>query len=343
MIRLLARLGILTLCASALLLSACSASTPEGAQASSVTLLNASYDPTRELFVAYNKAFANHWKQKTGQNLRITQSHGGSGKQARAVIDGLQADVVTLALAGDVDALVTQGKLLAADWEERLPEHSAPYTSTIVFLVRKGNPKGIKDWGDLAREGVAVVTPNPRTSGGARWNYLAGWSWALKQPAGTDAKAKEFLRSVYRNTPVLDTGARAALTTFAQRGVGDVLISWENEAYLALKEFGSNRFEVVTPTISILAEPSVAVVDRVVLKRGTKAVAEEYLKYLYSTEGQEIVARNFYRPRDAQVAAKYASQFPAITMTTIKDFGGWASAQRTHFLDGGVFDQLLAK
>jgi sulfate transport system substrate-binding protein len=293
--------------------------------------------------VDYNQAFAQYWKSRTGQEVRINQSHGGSGKQARAVIDGLQADVVTLGLAGDVNALVTQGKLLAADWEDRLPEHSAPYTSTIVFLVRSGNPKGIKDWDDLAREGVAVVTPNPRTSGGARWNYLAGWSWALKQPGGSDATAREFLRKVYKNTPVLDTGARAALTTFAQRGVGDVLISWENEAYLALKEFGAARLEVVIPTVSILAEPSVAVVDKVVLRHGTKAIAEEYLKYLYTKEGQEIVARNFYRPRDAQVAARHASQFPAITMTTIQDFGGWAEAQRVHFVDGAVFDQIVAK
>jgi sulfate/thiosulfate transport system substrate-binding protein len=311
------------------------------AQAAGVTLLNVSYDPTRELYVDYNKAFAKYWKAKTGQDVRINQSHGGSGKQARAVIDGLQADVVTLGLAGDVDALVTKGKLLSAEWESRLPEHSAPYTSTIIFVVRKGNPKGIKDWGDLARPGVAVVTPNPRTSGGARWNYLAAWSWALKQPGGTEATAKVFLRKVYKNTPVLDTGARAALTTFAQRGVGDVLISWENEAYLALKEFGADKIQVVIPTVSILAEPSVAVVDKVVLKHGTKAIAEEYLKYLYTRDGQEIVARNFYRPRDAQVAAKYASQFPRITMTTIKDFGGWSSAQSTHFVDGGVFDQLM--
>ena len=311
------------------------------AQGAPVTLLNVSYDPTRELYVDYNKAFAAYWKKKTGQDVRINQSHGGSGKQARSVIDGLQADVVTLGLAGDVAALVTQGKLLAADWESRLPEHSAPYTSTIIFLVRKGNPKGIKDWGDLARPGVAVVTPNPRTSGGARWNYLAAWSWALKQPGGSEATAKDFLRKVYKNTPVLDTGARAALTTFAQRGVGDVLISWENEAYLALKEFGAGKYEVVIPTVSILAEPSVAVVDKVVLKHNTKAIAEEYLKHLYSPEGQEIVARNFYRPRDAQVAAKYASQFPKITMTSIKDFGGWAKVQSTHFVEGGVFDRLL--
>jgi len=306
-----------------------------------VKLLNVSYDPTRELYQDINAAFAKQWKAKTSADVQFSQSHGGSGKQARAVIDGLQADVVTLGLAGDVDALVTQGKLLAADWESRLPEHSAPYTSTIIFLVRKGNPKGIKDWGDLARPGVAVVTPNPRTSGGARWNYLAAWSWALKQPGGSEATAKDFLRKVYKNTPVLDTGARAALTTFAQRGVGDVLISWENEAYLALKEFGAGKYEVVIPTVSILAEPSVAVVDKVVLKHNTKAIAEEYLKHLYSPEGQEIVARNFYRPRDAQVAAKYASQFPKITMTSIKDFGGWAKVQSTHFVEGGVFDRLL--
>jgi sulfate/thiosulfate transport system substrate-binding protein len=337
-------LGIVALAACPLALQSCSSATPDGGSgAGSVTLLNASYDPTRELYVHYNKAFASHWKQKTGQDVRITQSHGGSGKQARAVIDGLQADVVTLALAGDIDALVTRGKLLAADWEDRLPDKSAPYTSTIVFLVRKGNPKGIRDWGDLAREGVAVVTPNPRTSGGARWNYLAGWSWALKQPGGSDATAQDFLRRVYKNTPVLDTGARAALTTFAQRGVGDALISWENEAYLALKEFGVEKFEVVVPTVSILAEPSVAVVDKVVIKRNHKAVAEEYLKYLYSKEGQEIVARNFFRPRDAEVAARHAGQFPAITLTTIQDFGGWAEAQKTHFVDGGVFDQIVAK
>jgi sulfate transport system substrate-binding protein len=308
-----------------------------------VTLLNVSYDPTRELYVEYNAAFSRYWKGKTGQDVKINQSHSGSGKQARAVIDGLQADMVTLALAGDIDSIVSKGKLLAPDWESRLPEHSAPYTSTIVFLVRKGNPKGIRDWDDLARNGVAVVTPNPKTSGGARWNYLAGWSWALKQPGASEASAREFLRKVYANTPVLDTGARAALTTFAQRGIGDVLISWENEAFLALKEFGKDKFEIVAPSVSILAEPSVAVVDKVVLRHGTKAVAEEYLKYLYSSEGQEVVARNFYRPRDAQVAAKYAAQFPTITLTSIKDFGGWSKAQATHFDDGGVFDQMIAR
>jgi sulfate/thiosulfate transport system substrate-binding protein len=310
-------------------------------QAAQVTLLNVSYDPTRELYEQYNVAFAKYWKAKTGNDVKVNQSHGGSGKQARAIIDGLQADVATLGLAGDVDALVTQGKLLAPDWEKRLPNNSAPYTSTIIFLVRKGNPKGIKDWGDLAKPGVVVVTPNPKTSGGARWNYLAGWSWALKQPGGTDATAKEFLRKVYKNAPVLDTGARASLTTFAQRGTGDVFISWENEAHLALAEFGADKFDIVIPSVSILAEPSVAVVDKVVLKRGTKAVAEEYLKYLYSKDAQEIIAKNYYRPRDAAVAAKYASQFPKLTLTNISDFGGWAKAQATHFNDGGVFDQLL--
>jgi sulfate/thiosulfate transport system substrate-binding protein len=310
------------------------------ALAAQVSLLNVSYDPTRELYEEFNAAFAKYWKAKTGDVVEIKQSHGGSGKQARSVIDGLPADVVTLGLAGDVDALVTQGKLLAADWEKRLPDASAPYTSTIIFLVRKGNPKKIKDWGDLARDGVAVVTPNPKTSGGARWNYLAGYAWALKQPGGSDKTAQEFLRKVYRNAPVLDTGARASLTTFAQRGTGDVFISWENEAHLALKEFGADKFDIVIPSVSILAEPSVAVVDKVVLKRGTKAVAEEYLKYLYSKEGQEIIARNFYRPRDAQIAAKYAAQFPKVNLLTIKDFGGWTRAQATHFGDGGVFDQI---
>ncbi len=311
------------------------------ALAADVTLLNVSYDPTRELYVDYNAAFSKYWKAKTGDNVRINQSHGGSGKQARSVIDGLQADVVTLALAGDVDALVTQGKLLSPDWEKRLPNNSAPYTSTIVFVVRKGNPKGIKDWGDLAKPGVAVVTPNPKTSGGARWNYLAGYAWALKQPGGSDATAKEFLRKVYKNAPVLDTGARAALTTFAQRNIGDVFISWENEAFLATKELGPDKFQIVVPSVSILAEPSVAVVDKVALKRNTKTVAEEYLKYLYSKEAQEIAAEHFYRPRDPQVAAKYANQFPKLTLLSINDFGGWTKAQQTHFGDGGVFDQLL--
>jgi sulfate/thiosulfate transport system substrate-binding protein len=308
-----------------------------------VTLLNVSYDPTRELFVDYNAAFAKHWKQKTGQDVKVNQSHGGSGKQARSVIDGLAADIVTLGLAADVDALVTQGKLLPANWEARLPNNSAPYTSTIVLVVRKGNPKNIRDWGDLARDGVTVVTPNPKTSGGARWNYLAAWAWALKQPGGSDATAKEFLKKVFRNTPVLDTGARGALTTFAQRGIGDVFISWENEALLATRELGKDKFEIVIPSLSILAEPSVAVVDKVVLRKGTRDVAQEYLSYLYSKEAQDIVAKNYYRPRDAEVAARYAAQFPKLQLVTIKDFGGWAAAQKTHFADGGVFDQLIAR
>jgi sulfate transport system substrate-binding protein len=313
------------------------------AQAAEVTLLNVSYDPTRELYVDFNKSFAEYWKKKTGDTVNIKQSHGGSGRQARSVIDGLQADVVTLALAGDVDAIATQGKLLPVNWEERLPNHSAPYTSTIVFLVRKGNPKGIKDWGDLAKPGVSIVTPNPKTSGGARWNYLAGWAWALKQPGGSEATAKEYVRKLFKNVPVLDTGARGALTTFAQRNIGDVFISWENEAHLATKELGPDKFDIVIPSISILAEPSVAVVDKVVLRRGTRTVAEEYLKYLYTPEGQEIAAKNYYRPRNADVAAKHQELFPKLELVTIKDFGGWAKAQKDHFGDGGVFDQIYAQ
>jgi len=263
-----------------------------------VTLLNVSYDPTRELYDEYNKAFAKHWEAKTGKKVSIRQSHGGSGKQARTVIDGLQADVVTLALAGDIDALVTQGKLLPANWQDRLPHNSSPYTSTIVFLVRKGNPKGIKDWGDLARPGVSVITPNPKTSGGARWNYLAAWAWALKQPGGSEATATEYMRKLFRNVPVLDTGARGSLTTFGQRGIGDVFISWENEAFLAKTAIGADKVEIVVPSLSILAEPPVAVVDKVALRRGTAEVARAYLEYLYSKEGQEIVAKHYYRPRD---------------------------------------------
>src|SRR6187551_2586595 len=307
------------------------------------TLLNVSYDPTRELYEEYNAAFAKHWKAKGGKSVTIKQSHGGSGKQARTVIDGLPADVVTLALASDIDALVTQGKLLPANWQARLPQNSSPYTSTIVFLVRKGNPKQIKDWGDLAKPGVSVITPNPKTSGGARWNYLAGWAWAKRQPGGSDETAKEYIRKLYKNVPVLDTGARGSLTTFAQRNIGDVFISWENEAYLATKELGPDKFEIVIPSVSILAEPSVAVVDKVVLRRGTRAVAEEYLKYLYTPEGQEIAARNYYRPRNPQVAAKYAELFPKLELVTIKDFGGWSKAQKEHFGDGGVFDKIQAQ
>jgi len=313
------------------------------AQAADVTLLNVSYDPTRELYVDFNKAFADFWKKKTGNTVTIRQSHGGSGRQARSVIDGLAADVVTLALAGDIDAIATNGKLLPVNWEERLPHSSAPYTSTIVFLVRKGNPKGIKDWGDLAKPGISVVTPNPKTSGGARWNYLAGWAWAKKQPGGSDETAKDYIRKLYKNVPVLDTGARGALTTFAQRNIGDVFISWENEAWLATRELGPDKFEIVIPSISILAEPSVAVVDKVVLRRGTRTVAEEYLKYLYSPEGQEIAARHYYRPRNADVAAKHRELFPKLELVTIKDFGGWAKAQKDHFADGGVFDQIYGQ
>jgi sulfate transport system substrate-binding protein len=308
-----------------------------------ITLLNVSYDPTRELYDDYNKSFAKHWQAKTGKQVSIRQSHGGSGKQARTVIDGLQADVVTLALAGDIDALATQGKLLPANWQGRLPHNSSPYTSTIVFVVRKGNPKGIKDWGDLVKPGVSVITPNPKTSGGARWNYLAGWAWALKQPGGSEATATEYVRQLFRNVPVLDTGARGSLTTFAQRGIGDVFISWENEAILAVKEIGADKFQIVVPSISILAEPPVAVVDKMALRHGTADVARAYLEYLYSPEGQEIVARHYYRPRDPTVAARYASQFPKVNLVTIADFGGWATAQKKHFADGAVFDKIYAR
>jgi sulfate transport system substrate-binding protein len=311
-------------------------------QAATVTLLNVSYDPTRELYEDYNGAFAKYWKAKTGQDVRVNQSHGGSGKQARSVIDGLQADVVTLALAADIDAVATQGKLLPINWASLLPDNSSPYTSTIVFLVRKGNPKGIKDWGDLIRPGISVITPNPKTSGGARWNYLAAWAWAERQPGGGEASAKEFIRRLYKNVPVLDTGARGATTTFVQRNIGDVLIAWENEALLAIKELGPDKVQIVVPTISVLAEPPVAVVDRVALKRGTRDLAQEYLKYLYSKEGQEIVAKNYYRPRDPEVAAKYASRYPKLKLVSIADLGGWAKNQKEHFNDGGVFDQIYA-
>jgi sulfate transport system substrate-binding protein len=307
------------------------------------TLLNVSYDPTRELYEEYNAAFAKQWKAKTGKKLTVRQSHGGSGKQARTVIDGLAADVVTLALASDIDALVTQGKLLPANWQARLPQNSSPYTSTIVFVVRKGNPKKIKDWGDLAKPGIAVITPNPKTSGGARWNYLAAYAWALKQPGGSDAKAQAYIGKLYKNVPVLDTGARGSLTTFAQRGIGDVVVSWENEAYLATEEIGQGKFEMVYPSVSILAEPPVAVVDKVALRRGTADLARAYLEYLYSKEAQEIIARHHYRPRDPEVAAKYAKQFPKIEMVTIADFGGWAKAQKAHFGDGGIFDKIYSK
>ncbi len=313
------------------------------AVAAETTLLNVSYDPTRELYDDYNKVFVKYWEGKSGQKVTIRQSHGGSGKQARTVIDGLAADVVTLALAGDIDALATQGKLLPANWQGRLPHNSSPYTSTIVFVVRKGNPKGIRDWGDLVKPGVKVITPNPKTSGGARWNYLAGWAWALRQPGGSEATATEYVRKLYRNVPVLDTGARGSLTTFAQRGIGDVFVSWENEAFLAVKEIGVDKFEIVVPSISILAEPPVAVVDKVALRRGTADVARAYLEHLYSKEGQEIIAKHYYRPRDPAVAAKYASTFPKLNLVTIADFGGWAVAQKKHFADGGVFDAIYAR
>jgi sulfate/thiosulfate transport system substrate-binding protein len=310
------------------------------AQAASVSILNVSYDPTRELYVSYNQEFARYWKAKTGQDVQVNQSHGGSGKQARAVIEGLPADVVTLGLAGDVDAIATRGKLLPLNWQSRLPNNSAPYTSTIVFLVRKGNPKGIKDWGDLIKPGVGVITPNPKTSGGARWNYLAAWAWAKHQPGGSDASAKDFVRRLYANVPVLDTGSRDATTTFVQRGIGDVLLAWENEAFLAIKELGGEQMQIVVPSLSILAEPSVAVVDQNALKHGTTTVAAEYLQHLYSKEAQEIIARNFYRPRDPDVARKYVNQFPKLQLATIAEFGGWSRAAKDHFDDGGSFDQV---
>ena len=313
-------------------------------RAATVNLLNVSYDPTRELYENYNKAFAAYWKGKTGDTVVVNQSHGGSGKQARSVIDGLGADVVTLALAYDIDALATQAQLIPANWQSRLPANSTPYTSTIVFLVRKGNPKGIHDWGDLARPGVAVITPSPKTSGGARWNYLAAWAWALKQPGGSEATAEQFVKKLYKNVPVLDSGARGATVTFVERGIGDVLLAWENEAYLAVKELGPDKFDVVTPSLSILAEPPVSIVDKVVDKHGTRRVAEEYLRYLYSKEGQEIAARHFYRPRDPEIAAKHAAQFPNIPLVTIDAaFGGWTRAQATHFADNGTFDRIYGQ
>ena len=309
------------------------------AWAADATLLNVSYDPTRELYGEFNKAFAAAYQQQTGKSVEIKQSHGGSGSQARAVIDGLQADVVTLALAYDIDAIAAKG-LIDKNWQQRLPQNAAPYTSTIVFLVRKGNPKGIKDWGDLVKPGVSVITPNPKTSGGARWNYLAAWGYALKK-FGSEDKAREFVGNLYKNVPVLDTGARGSTMTFVERGVGDVLLAWENEAFLAVKEFGAGRFEIVAPSISILAEPPVTVVDSVADRKGSRDLAEAYLKYWYGKEGQEIAARNFYRPRDAEIAKKYESSFAKVELFTIDDvFGGWTKAQREHFTEGGVFDKI---
>jgi len=329
--------GLAVALSSALLLAAAPAS------AADITLLNVSYDPTRELYTQVNKAFIAQWKaQHPGDTVTIRQSHGGSGKQARSVIDGLEADVVTLALAYDIDAIAERG-LLATDWQKRLPDNAAPYTSTIVFLVRKGNPKGIKDWGDLVKPGIKIVTPNPKTSGGARWNYLAAWGYALKQNGGDEAKAKAFVQALFKNAPVLDTGARGSTVTFVERGIGDVLLAWENEAYLSINELGPDKFDIVTPSLSILAEPPVAVVDKVVDKRGTRAISEAYLKFLYTPEGQELAAKNYYRPRDPQVAAKYKSTFAPVTLFTIDEvFGGWTKAQKAHFGDGGVFDQIYA-
>ncbi|HXH02798.1 MAG TPA: sulfate ABC transporter substrate-binding protein [Candidatus Competibacteraceae bacterium] len=312
------------------------------AGAAEVHLLNVSYDPTREFYQEFNPAFARYWKAQSGDDVTIQTSHGGSSKQARAVIDGLEADVVTLALAYDIDALHEHGNLVAKDWQSRLPNNSAPYTSTIVFLVRKGNPKGIKDWDDLVKPGVQVITPNPKTSGGARWNYLAAWAYALRQSGNDEGKARDFMMRLFKNVPVLDSGARGATTTFVQRGIGDVLLTWENEAFLAIQELGPNKFEIVAPSLSILAEPPVAVVDKVVDKRGTRRVAEAYLQYLYSDVGQELAAKHFYRPVNPAIAARYADRFPNIELLTIADpvFGGWDKAQRTHFADGGIFDQI---
>ncbi|HLN24197.1 MAG TPA: sulfate ABC transporter substrate-binding protein [Patescibacteria group bacterium] len=311
------------------------------ALAADTTLLNVSYDPTRELYQDVNQAFGKYWKAKTGQTLKVNQSHGGSGSQARSVIDGLEADVVTLALAYDIDAISEKAGLIKPDWQSRLAYNSSPYTSTIVFLVRKGNPKHIADWDDLVKPGVAVITPNPKTSGGARWNYLAAWGYALNKFNNDEGKTKEFIGALYKNVPVLDSGARGATTTFVQRGLGDVLLAWENEAILAVDELGKDQFEIVVPSISILAEPPVAVVDKVVDKHGTRAVAEEYLKFLYSPEGQEIAAHNHYRPRDPEVIKAHAKDFPSVRLFTIESLGGWQKVQKAHFNDGGIFDSLV--
>ncbi len=313
------------------------------AHAGEVTLLNVSYDPTRELYQDFNVAFAKYWKSKQGDNVAVKASHGGSGKQARSILDGLEADVATLALAADIDVLAEKGSLLPKNWQSRLPHNSSPYTSTIVFLVRKGNPKGIRDWNDLLKPGVQVITPNPKTSGGARWNYLAAWGYALKKSGNNPAKAREFVRQLYRQVPVLDTGARGSTTTFVERGIGDVLLAWENEAFLAIKELGVGKFEIIAPSLSILAEPPVAVIDKNVDKHGTRKVAEAYLQYLYTPEGQQIAAQNYYRPVDAKVAAKYATQFPKLELFGIDTLGGWAKVQKEHFSDGGVFDQIYSR
>jgi sulfate transport system substrate-binding protein len=327
---------------TALLIAALAA--PLSAWAADVSLLNVSYDPTRELYQDYNAAFAKYWKEKTGDNVIIKQSHGGSGKQARSVIDGLQADVVTLALSYDIDEVGIKGRLFPADWQKRLPHNSSPYTSTIVFLVRKGNPKNIKDWGDLIKPGTSVITPNPKTSGGARWNYLAAYAYALKQNNQDETKAKDYLKKLFKNVPVLDSGARGSTTTFVERGIGDVLLAWENEAFLAQKELGPDKFDIVVPSLSILAEPPVTVVDKNVKRHNTQTVAEAYLQYLYSEEGQEIAAKNYYRPTLESVAKKYEKQFPKVNLIKIDEtFGGWQKAQKTHFADGGVFDEIYQR
>jgi sulfate transport system substrate-binding protein len=305
-----------------------------------VELLNVSYDPTRELYEKYNALFAKHWLETKGEKVVINQSHGGSGKQARAVLDGLEADVVTLALSGDVNNLYERGQLIPRTWQERLPNRSCPYTSTIVFLVRKGNPKGIRDWNDVVKPGVAVITPNPKTSGGARWNYLAAWGYALRQNGGDEAKAREFVGALFRNAPVLDTGARGSTTTFVERGIGDVLLAWENEAFLAVETLGKGQFEIVVPSLSVLAEPPVSVVDAVTRRRGTGAVAQAYLEYLYTPEAQEVIAQNHYRPSLPALAEKYAAKYPKLELLSIDEFGGWKAAQAKHFVDGGVFDQV---
>ncbi|MDT7838161.1 sulfate ABC transporter substrate-binding protein [Aquabacterium sp. OR-4] len=324
-------------------LAAVAATTTAPALAKDLTLLNVSYDPTRELYQDFNKAFAAHWKARTGDNVSVRQSHGGSGKQARTVIDGLDADVVTLALAYDIDEIADKARLLPTDWQKRLPHASSPYTSTIVFLVRKGNPKGIKDWDDLVKPGIGVITPNPKTSGGARWNYLAAWGFA-KRKYGSDAQAQAFVGKLFANVPVLDTGARGSTVTFVERGIGDVLLAWENEALLAQKELGPGKFDIVAPPLSILAEPPVALVDKVVDKKGTRPLAQAYLEYLYGAEGQKIAAENYYRPIDAKVAAQFAGQFPKLELFTLNSvFGSWREAQKTHFADGGVFDKIVVK
>ena len=327
-----------------LAVSALSLITPIITKAADISLLNVSYDPTREFYQDYNEAFAKYWKAKTGDNVKVQASHGGSGKQARAIIDGLEADVATLALSYDVDQLYEKGKLIPSDWQTRFTHNSSPYTSTIVFLVRKGNPKNIKDWNDIIKPGVSVITPNPKTSGGARWNYLAAWAYALQQNNNDEAKAKEFVTKLYKNVPILDSGARGSTTTFVERGIGDVLLTWENEAFLAKKELGPDKVEIVVPSLSILAEPPVTVVDKYADKHGTRNVADAYLAYLYTAEGQEIAAKNYYRPILDSVAKKYASQFPKINLVKIDNvFGGWKKAQKTHFSDGGVFDEIILK